>query len=82
MNSRASRAAGARIDRMRGDCQQWVIERLYRRAEKCIFTVPLEKVGWLPAGRSQVGIRPDRGEYSRAAWSGVTRRAHWSSREP
>jgi len=38
------------IDRLRGNCQQWVIERLHRRAKKCIFTVPLEKVAWLPAG--------------------------------
>ena len=43
-------SGGRSVDRMRGDCQQWVIERLHRRAEKCIFTVPLEKVGWLPAG--------------------------------
>ena len=36
------------IDRMRGACQQWVIERLHQRVAKCIFTVPVEKVGWLP----------------------------------
>ncbi|HEX4001818.1 MAG TPA: glycosyltransferase [Candidatus Acidoferrales bacterium] len=43
-------SGGRRIDRMRGNCQQWVIERLHRRAEKCIFTVPLEKVEWLQPG--------------------------------
>ena len=45
-----TRQAGGtrRIDRMRGDCQQWVIEKLYRGSMKSIFTVPLEKVGWLP----------------------------------
>jgi len=37
-----------RIDRLRGDCQQWVIGRLHRGSMKSIFTVPLEKVGWLP----------------------------------
>lgn len=42
-----------RIDRIRGACQQWVIEELYRRATRCIFTVPLEKVGWLPPGDSK-----------------------------
>jgi glycosyltransferase involved in cell wall biosynthesis len=36
------------IDRIRGRCQQWVIEKLYRAAAKCVFTVPLEKVDWLP----------------------------------
>jgi len=39
-----------RIDRMRGRCQQWAIERLYRGSTKSIFTVPLETVGWLPPG--------------------------------
>ena len=47
-----------RIDRMRGDCQQWVIERLYRGSMKCIFTVPLEKVGWLPQGDRKSAFIP------------------------
>jgi len=47
-----------RIDRMRGACQQWVIERLYRRASKCIFTVPLERVKWLPPRGSKASFVP------------------------
>lgn len=43
------RQGGARpIDRMRGACQDWVIQRLYRKAAKCVFTVPIETVAWLP----------------------------------
>jgi glycosyltransferase involved in cell wall biosynthesis len=55
-----TRQAGAtrRIDRMRGNCQQWVIEKLYQRATKCIFTVPLEKVGWLPRGDRKAAFVP------------------------
>jgi glycosyltransferase involved in cell wall biosynthesis len=47
-----------RIDRMRGACQQWVIEKLYRRATKCIFTVPLDKVAWLAQGESKAAFIP------------------------
>ena len=47
-----------RIDRMRGDCQQWVIEKLYRGSMKAIFTVPLEKVGWLPQGDRKAAFVP------------------------
>jgi glycosyltransferase involved in cell wall biosynthesis len=47
-----------RIDRMRGACQQWVIEKLYRRSMKCVFTVPLEKLGWLPQGDSKSAFIP------------------------
>lgn len=43
------RQGGSRwIDRLRGACQDWIIRELYRRAEKAIFTVPLEIVDWLP----------------------------------
>src|SRR5579863_2967632 len=37
------------IDRIRGECQDWVIRRLYAQAEKCIFADPLESIGWLPS---------------------------------
>ena len=47
-----------RIDRIRGDCQQWVIERLYRGSMKSVFTVPLETVDWLPAGDSKSAFIP------------------------
>jgi glycosyltransferase involved in cell wall biosynthesis len=52
-------AGGTRhIDRMRGDCQQWVIEKLCRGSMKSIFTVPLEKVGWLPEGDRKAAFIP------------------------
>jgi glycosyltransferase involved in cell wall biosynthesis len=47
-----------RIDRMRGDCQQWVIEKLYRGSTKSIFTVPLDKVEWLPQGDAKATFIP------------------------
>ena len=47
-----------RIDRMRGACQQWVIEKLYRGSMKSIFTVPLGKVGWLPQGDERSAFIP------------------------
>jgi glycosyltransferase involved in cell wall biosynthesis len=47
-----------RVDRLRGDCQQWVIERLYRGSMKCIFTAPLETIGWLPQGDSKSAFIP------------------------
>jgi len=52
-------SAGARpIDRIRGDCQQWVIERLYRGSLKSVFTVPLEKIDWLPQAASKAAFIP------------------------
>jgi len=36
------------IDRVRGACQDIVIRRMYRRADKTIFTVPIETVEWVP----------------------------------
>ena len=47
-----------RIDRMRSACQQWVIEKLYQRASRCIFTVPLERVKWLPRDDSKAAFIP------------------------
>jgi glycosyltransferase involved in cell wall biosynthesis len=35
-------------DRIRGACQDWVIQGLYRHAAKSIFTVPLQTIDWLP----------------------------------
>ena len=46
------------IDRLRGDCQQWVIERLYRGSMRSIITVPLENVGWLPQGDRKAAFIP------------------------
>jgi len=42
----------------RGACQDWVIRKLYDRASKSIFTVPLETVAWLPAGEDKAAFIP------------------------
>lgn len=36
------------IDRVRGQRQDWVIQKLYCKAERGIFVDPLELIGWLP----------------------------------
>jgi glycosyltransferase involved in cell wall biosynthesis len=46
------------IDHLRGACQDWVIKNLYRRAARCIFTVPLETVTWLPNSRHKATFIP------------------------
>ena len=46
------------VDWIRGACQDWVIRRLYRGAEKAIFTVPLEGVGWLPKLQNKAAFIP------------------------
>ena len=46
------------IDRLRGKCQDWVIRKLFRAAEKSIFTVPLDTVSWLGAGEAQPAFIP------------------------
>jgi glycosyltransferase involved in cell wall biosynthesis len=53
------RQGGSRLlDRFRGACQDWVIRKLYRRAEKPIFTVPLKMVSWLPEGEEKAAFIP------------------------
>lgn len=36
------------IDHLRGISQDWVVRRLYRKAVKAVFTVPVDAVAWLP----------------------------------
>ena len=38
------------IDSIRGRLQNWEIRKLYERADKCIFPVPLATLRWLPSG--------------------------------
>ena len=46
------------IDRLRGSCQDWVIHSLYRGSDKCVFTVPLETVSWLPEVEAKAAFIP------------------------
>ena len=43
---------------IRGACQDWVIQKLYRGATKCIFTAPLETVAWLPKEKDKAAFIP------------------------
>jgi glycosyltransferase involved in cell wall biosynthesis len=53
------RQGGSRaIDRLRGVCQDWVIQQLYRRSEKSVFTVPIETIGWLPKDKRKAVFIP------------------------
>jgi len=49
---------GRAIGRLRGSCQQWVIGKLYASAAKCVFTVPLERVRWLPQEHGKAAFIP------------------------
>lgn len=52
-------AASSRwIDQIRGDCQEWVIRRLYQKAAKGVFTVPLEAASWLPKDEGKAVFIP------------------------
>jgi len=46
------------IDRIRGAAQDWIIRKLYDRASKSIFTVPLETVEWLHTGNDKAAFIP------------------------
>lgn len=53
------RQGGGRwIDRLRGACQDWVIQRLYRQAAKSVFTVPIETISWLPKNEDKAVFIP------------------------
>jgi len=56
--SRQSQFSTRWIDRIRGASQDWVIRKLYDRASKSIFTVPLENVAWLHAGDDKAAFIP------------------------
>jgi glycosyltransferase involved in cell wall biosynthesis len=43
---------------VRGACQDWVIQKLYRGATKSIFTAPLETVAWLPTQKDKAAFIP------------------------
>jgi glycosyltransferase involved in cell wall biosynthesis len=46
------------IDHVREFCHLRVLERLYAQAERAIFTVPIEKVSWLPPQREKAVFIP------------------------
>jgi glycosyltransferase involved in cell wall biosynthesis len=56
--SRQTQSPTRWIDRIRGASQDWVIRKLYDRASKSIFTVPLETVAWLQAGGDKAAFIP------------------------
>ncbi len=44
--------------RVRDACQEWMVRKLYRYAAKCIFTVPLETIAWLPKEEKKAAFVP------------------------
>jgi len=53
-SSRGSRV----IDRIRGACQQWVIQKLHDMCETSVFPEPLETIGWLRRGDEKAVFIP------------------------
>jgi glycosyltransferase involved in cell wall biosynthesis len=46
------------VDRLRRVVQKHVMRQTYRIADKCIFTVPLDNVGWLPKNPTHAASIP------------------------
>jgi glycosyltransferase involved in cell wall biosynthesis len=46
------------IDRLRGAVQDWVIRRLYARANKAVFPDPLNQITWLPRNSAKAYFVP------------------------
>ncbi len=46
------------IDRIREACQNWIVQSLYRRADRCIFTAPLKTIAWLPENSTKAKFIP------------------------
>ena len=46
------------IDRVRGECQNWVVRSLHKIADRSIFPDPLETVKWLPRGDKKTMFIP------------------------
>jgi glycosyltransferase involved in cell wall biosynthesis len=46
------------IDRLRRRVQLWVMHRIYGLSEHSIMTVPVEKIGWLPASATKATFIP------------------------
>lgn len=45
-------------NKLRGSVQEWVIRECFRKAERAIFTVPLETIPWLPRNGSKAVYIP------------------------
>lgn len=46
------------MDRIRGGCQDWVIQKMYRWTAKSIFTVPVDTIAWLPRDEDKAAFIP------------------------
>src|SRR5579862_2182202 len=55
---RQSKVSARWIDHLRGACQDWVIHKLYKMADKSVFTVPLETIAWVPQGENRAAFIP------------------------
>jgi glycosyltransferase involved in cell wall biosynthesis len=43
---------------IRRGCQQWILRTAYRRAERVVLNVPLDRVGWLPVDAAKAECIP------------------------
>jgi glycosyltransferase involved in cell wall biosynthesis len=46
------------VNRVRGECQDWVINKLYEGAERAIFADPLSTIHWLPNKHAKAAFIP------------------------
>jgi glycosyltransferase involved in cell wall biosynthesis len=46
------------IDRIRATCQNWIVRSLHRRADRSIFTAPLDTIAWLPKNSEKASFIP------------------------
>lgn len=46
------------VDRFRRFCQHWTMGRAYRLAQRSIFTIPFENIGWLPKFPTKAAFIP------------------------
>lgn len=45
-------------ERVRSACQSWILRSLYRKSERCVFTIPLDSVVWLAQGDKKSAFIP------------------------
>jgi glycosyltransferase involved in cell wall biosynthesis len=52
------RSGSRLVDRIRGALQDWIISRLFARAERAVFADALEAISWLPRDRAKAVFIP------------------------
>jgi glycosyltransferase involved in cell wall biosynthesis len=47
-----------RFNRIRGNCQDWVVRKLFEGADRAVFADPLDTIPWLPVEHSKAAFIP------------------------